>query len=99
MEEIVMQNLSVPQQQILKYLHVKWEFMPEWISPTQIGKDVGGSNRHSAWASPKCISLAKKGLIDRSINGTYMINKKGINLYREWVRSLTNKREDKVERS
>lgn len=99
MEKILMKDLSMPQQRILKYLYHKWEWMPEWISPTHIGQEVGGFPRHSAWASPKCLALVKKGLVLRGPGGKYMISKKGVAFYREWVRSLTDKREDKGEGS
>jgi hypothetical protein len=41
------------------------------ISPTEIGNKVGGSGRHSAWASPICKRLVKHGIIFRSAKGHY----------------------------
>lgn len=68
-------KLSENEENILRYLksHV------DYISPTQIGHDVGGKVigyygpyfRHSAWASPICKRLVKKGLVERSEKGWY----------------------------
>ena len=41
----------------------------DWTSPTDIGRAYGVS--HSAWASPRCLSLVKKGLLERNERGHY----------------------------
>lgn len=43
----------------------------EWLSPTSIGGDLFPPYGHSAWASPKCLALAKRGLISRNKKGWY----------------------------
>ena len=58
-----------------------------WISPTEIGKEVGGYVvsehwtglgrrylRHSAWASPICLRLVKKGWAVRNKRGWYRVH-------------------------
>jgi hypothetical protein len=53
------------EERILEYLLEKGE----WVSPTEIGKMVGGGKWHSAWASPICLRLVRRGLL--------MLDKKG----------------------
>lgn len=43
----------------------------KFISPTTIGHDVGGGDRHSSWASPICKRLVSKGLVKRHECGWY----------------------------
>jgi len=70
--------MTANQQRVLNYLKEKGGF----ISPTQIGRDVGGKAvgvlgqqlnyyRGSSWASPICISLRRKGLAERNDKGHY----------------------------
>ena len=63
-----MKELTQNQQDTLDYLEVKY---PLWVSPTQIGHDVGGWNRHSTWASPICLGLVARGLLERNDKGWY----------------------------
>ncbi|HKI53910.1 MAG TPA: hypothetical protein VJ987_07275 [Anaerolineales bacterium] len=42
-----------------------------YVSPTEIGRVVGGNGRHSAWASPICKRLVRKGLAKRNERGWY----------------------------
>lgn len=44
-----------------------------WCSPTEIGKEVGGGDRHSSWASPICLALVEKGYANRNVNGHYSV--------------------------
>jgi hypothetical protein len=37
----------------------------EWTGPTDIARAVGPPGSHSAWASPRCIRLVRKGLLER----------------------------------
>jgi hypothetical protein len=68
------------EQAIIAYLKGKG-----WVSPTEIGHNVGGYKntafgtsttilRHSSWASPICIRLADKGILERNIRGHYHYN-------------------------
>jgi hypothetical protein len=43
----------------------------KYISPTEIGKEVGGGSRHSSWGSPKCLKLVKHGFLKRNDKGWY----------------------------
>lgn len=74
-------NLSTNEQNVLNYLR---QWPNDFISPTQIGRIVGGQYaardlrnrirfvyRHSSWASPICKRLVKKGLVMRSEQGWY----------------------------
>ena len=66
-------ELTRKQQEILSYLKGK-----PWASPNKIGMDVGGKTasglwRHSSWASPTCLKLVKKGLLERNKAGQYRI--------------------------
>ena len=42
-----------------------------YTSPTEIGREVGGVGRHSAWASPICKRLVSRGLAKRNERGWY----------------------------
>ena len=48
----------------------------KYISPTEIGEEVGGENRHSSWGSPKCLKLVKLGFLERNEKGWYIYRKK-----------------------
>ena len=70
-------KLSLNEKKILDYL----KGMKVFVSPTEIGNGAGGLNkngvlRHSAWASPICLKLVKKGLLERSEYGWYRPNAK-----------------------
>lgn len=65
-------GLTENQENILRYLKER----KGYVSPTEIGHDVGGMNRrgilrHSSWASPICKSLLNKGLVERNDKGWY----------------------------
>ena len=47
------------------------KFPGQFISPTEIGGEVGPVNAHSSWASPVCKRLHKEGRIERSDKGWY----------------------------
>lgn len=61
------------QWKILEYL-----FWRNWTSPTQIGREVGGQGRHSAWASPMCLRMVGEGLLERNEAGHYRLTMEGI---------------------
>jgi hypothetical protein len=42
-----------------------------FISPTEIGREVGGGDRHSSWGSPKCQKLVEYGFAERNNRGHY----------------------------
>ena len=58
-------KLTMNQAIVLQFLNR----MNNWVSPTSIG--VSLSRGHSAWASPICKALVKKGLVERNENGWY----------------------------
>jgi len=44
----------------------------KWTSPTDIPKLIWpGTRRHSAWASPICLRMVKKGYLERNERGWY----------------------------
>ena len=43
----------------------------EWFSPTEIGRNVGGPGKHSAYGSPICLEMVKRGLCERNSKGHY----------------------------
>lgn len=57
---------------ILKFLRGR-----DWTSPTEIGNEysyyLGVPGYHSSWASPKCLSLVKEGLLERNKRGWYKL--------------------------
>lgn len=62
-----MTKLTEYENMILDYLQGK-----EFVSPTQIGRDLHPSRLHgSSWASPKCLHLVKLGLLKRNNKGWY----------------------------
>jgi DNA-binding IclR family transcriptional regulator len=60
-------KLSEGHERILEFLSKN----PGWHSPTEIGRTVKGPKYHSSWASPKCKSLVKRGLLERNEKGHY----------------------------
>lgn len=65
-------NLTENEEKIMQYL----KGMRDYVSPTEIagavgGKTKGGLYRHSSWASPICMRLVDKGLLERSPKGWY----------------------------
>ena len=68
--------MTKTQEWIVRYLKGRG-----WCSPTQIGLAHGDSKHgnpsfhsyHSAWASPKCLDLVKKGVLKRSDKGHYKL--------------------------
>lgn len=68
-----MKLLTRDQKAVYSYIQSK---MPEWVSPTRIGLDIGGRTsgglqRHSAWASPICKKLVMLDIIQRNDKGEY----------------------------
>ena len=45
----------------------------EWISPTDIGRYVGGIGKHSSYGSPICKKLVECGLVERNEKGHYRL--------------------------
>ena len=71
-------ELTTNEQNVLDYLKRQSDF----ISPTQVAHEVGGSNewgyiRQVEWASPICLKLVKKGVAVRSEKGWYKVIKTG----------------------
>ena len=65
-------QLSTAMRRILRRL----DSIRSWTSPTEIGLSL--NERHSAWASPKCLVLTKQGYLQRSPWGHYRRTKKRI---------------------
>ena len=74
-----MKKLTITENAVLEYLKDMG-----YVSPTEIGNNVGGyvvnsdtsgykQLRHSAWASPICLRMVRKGLLKRSDKGWYKI--------------------------
>ena len=64
-----MRALTAKEHDVFTYLKGK----SKWTSPTVIGREVGGGNRHSAWASPICLRLVELGLVVRHDCGWYKV--------------------------
>lgn len=45
----------------------------DWISPTEIGREVGGFGKHSSYGSPICKEMVKQGLVERNDRGHYRL--------------------------
>lgn len=65
-------KLTENEEAVLKYLRS----VLVCVSPTEIGRAVGGYTkgkflRGSSWASPICKRLVEKGLLERSPKGWY----------------------------
>ena len=56
------------QWKVFNYLKSKY---PEWVSPTQVGREVAGWPNHSSWGSPVCKSLVEAGVVERNEKGHY----------------------------
>ena len=61
-----MRKLTYHQKKIMLYLTGK-----DFTSPTEIGNAL--NHRHSAWASPKCLTLVALGALERNEKGHYRI--------------------------
>ena len=66
--------MNLNQLKVLDYLREQRQY----ISPTQIGRVVGGRKpngyfRHSSWASPICKKLVEMGKVTRDNRGRYRI--------------------------
>ena len=60
-------RLTRNEQRVLDYLQGK-----EWVSPTEIGKTLHPTRMYgSPWASPLCLRLVNKGLLERNDKGWY----------------------------
>ncbi|KKM20033.1 hypothetical protein LCGC14_1649600 [marine sediment metagenome] len=60
-------KLTKNEQCVLDYLRGK-----EWVSPTKIGITLHPTRMHgSPWASPICLRLTNKGLLERNDKGWY----------------------------
>lgn len=77
-----MSKLTMKQNRILTYL---LEFPNTWISPTQIGREVGETSegklklpRHSAWACPTLKTICAKRLVERNDDGHYRASVRGV---------------------
>ena len=55
-------------ERVLEYLRQNFD---RYVSPTEVGEEVGGGNRHSAWGSPLCKKLVAEGLATRNEKGWY----------------------------
>lgn len=58
------------QKSVLAYLAI---YRGGAISPTEIGRQVGGPGRHSAWGSSACKRLVAMGYAERTNKGHYCI--------------------------
>jgi hypothetical protein len=63
-----MENIMTNEDKVLEYLKRPGT---GYVSPTEIGREVGGGSRHSAWASPICKRLVAKEKAKRSERGWY----------------------------
>ncbi len=67
-----MTTLTTSQQLACKYLESKY---PAFVSPTELGREVGKQlgkdGRHSSFGSPLCKKLVKVGLAVRNEVGHY----------------------------
>lgn len=45
----------------------------DWVSPTEIGRQVGGSGKHSSYGSPICKEMVKRKVCRRNKNGHYRL--------------------------
>lgn len=45
----------------------------DWISPTEIGREVGGNGQHSAYGSPICKKAVELGIMERNEQGKYRL--------------------------
>lgn len=45
----------------------------DWISPTEIGREVGGHGKHSSYGSPICKAAVNAGLMERDDRGWYSL--------------------------
>lgn len=79
-----MRKLTKNEQRIVDYLADRAGL---WVSPTQIGAEVGGMVgegsvkphlRHSSWASPICLRLVRFGLLQRNYEGHYRVRPRWI---------------------
>ena len=66
-------NLTPNEQQILDYLENPAR---GYVSPTKIAEalgkwESGGRYGASSWASPICLQLVRKGLVERNKRGCY----------------------------
>lgn len=57
-------------EKVLQFLKGK-----DWTSPTDIGKSLWGPKHHSSSASPVCLRMVEKGLLERNDRGHYRIRK------------------------
>lgn len=55
----------------------------EWFSPTEIGKIVGGSEKHSAYGSPICKKAVDSGDMIRNDKGHYKLSEAGKARYKK----------------
>lgn len=67
-----MTSLTKSQHLALKYLESK---CPDFVSPTEVGREVGKQldkeGRHSAFGTPLCMKLVNAGLAVRNTAGHY----------------------------
>jgi hypothetical protein len=58
----------------MAYMHdVAMKEGRDWISPTEIGRAVGGVGKHSSYGSPICKQAVGEGLMKRNEAGHYSL--------------------------
>lgn len=55
----------------------------DYISPTEIGRHIGGPSKHSSFGSPICMKAVAMGLMNRNHAGHYALTSAGIHLFEE----------------
>lgn len=59
--------------------HVAKKQGRDWISPTEIGREIGGPGCHSSYGSPICKAATSKGIMIRNERGHYKLSKETTN--------------------
>lgn len=45
----------------------------DWITPTEIGRFVGGPKKHSSYGSPICLKMVELGIAEKNNKGWYKL--------------------------